>query len=146
MERQLDQEQDGIGELRLPGPPGNVRHLAQVQQRHPWVQRAQINHQHGGAEHPRQMAHGKVSPRILLIFVWHRSFKLNFSTSRCPVQLCRRKSATHSTCWVWGNISKGCTCAKLKTQSPHKMFKSRATVAGWHEHKIPCAALVWRSI
>src|SRR5664280_1839886 len=45
----------------------------------------------------------------------------------------QRTSATHSTCWVWGNISSGITRTNSKTLSRHKMFKSRAMVAGWQE-------------
>jgi hypothetical protein len=41
-----------------------------------------------------------------------------------------RKSATHSTCCVCGNMSSGCTRISSKTPSQHKMFKSRAIVAG----------------
>ena len=41
-----------------------------------------------------------------------------------------RRSATHSTCCVCGNMSSGVTFASVKTPSAHKMFKSRAIVAG----------------
>src|SRR6185295_16276077 len=52
-----------------------------------------------------------------------------FAHSRCL----DRNSATHSICWVCGNMSSGITCFSSKTSSEHKMFKSRANVAGWQD-------------